>query len=112
MSLLPFTQKANDALVAARNRAVGDQHPELLPQHLFQALLAPDMGLRPVLERAGLAPDSLKGLQDGADELLNKLPKAVGGSEPQPGPGLRHFLEVASDTAVTKNNNICHEREP
>ncbi len=98
MSLLALTQKANDALVAARNRAVADQHPELLPQHLFGALLAPEMGLRPVLERAGLAPESLRGLQAGVDEVLNKLPKAIGGSEPQPGAGFRHFLEVASDT--------------
>ncbi|MDE3245244.1 MAG: AAA family ATPase, partial [Acidobacteriota bacterium] len=98
MALLPFTQKANDALVAARSKAVEEQHPEIVPQHLFQALLAPDMGLRPVLERAGLPPESLKGIQDGADELVAKLPKAIGGSEPQPGAGFRHFLEVASDT--------------
>ena len=94
MTLLPFTQKANDAMVAARSKAVSDQHPELVPQHIFHALLAPDMGLRPVLERAGLPPESLKGLQDGADELLNKLPKAIGGSEPQPGAGFRHFLGI------------------
>ncbi len=98
MTLLPFTQKANDALVAARSKAVAEQHPEIVPQHLFQALLAADMGLRPVLERAGLPPESLKGLQDGADEMVGKLPKAIGGSEPQPGAGFRHFLEVASDT--------------
>ncbi len=98
MSLLPFTQKANDALVAARQRAVQDQHPELVPQHLFEALLAPEAGLHPLLERAGLAPESLQGLADAAEELVAKLPRAVGGAEPQIGSAFRHFLEVASDT--------------
>jgi ATP-dependent Clp protease ATP-binding subunit ClpB len=98
MSLLPFTQKANDALVAARERAVRDQHPELVPQHLFGALLAVDAGLHPLLERAGLSPESLQGLQDGAEGLIAKLPRAVGGTEPQVGASFRHFLEVASDT--------------
>ncbi len=97
--MLPLTQKANDALVAARERALRDQHPELLPLHIFLALLLPDMGLRPVLEGAGLSPEGLKGLQDKADALVAKLPKAVGGAEPQAGPALRHFLEVAMDTA-------------
>ncbi len=96
--MLPFTQKANDVLVSAKSRAVADQHPELLPIHVFQALLAPDIGLRPVLEKAGLGADSLQGLQEGADALIHKLPKAVGGAEPQVGAGLRHFLETASDT--------------
>src|SRR5512135_2663747 len=95
MSLLPFTQKANDALVAARERALADQHPELLPQHLFLALLAPEAGLRPLLERAGLAPESQQGLLVAAEDLLAALPRAVGGAEPQVGAGFRRFLEVA-----------------
>ncbi|GLH65896.1 ATP-dependent Clp protease ATP-binding subunit [Geothrix edaphica] len=98
MSLLPFTQKANDALVAARERAVADQHPELVPQHLLLALLAPEAGLRPLLERAGLTPESTQGLLDAAEGLVSKLPRAVGGAEPQVGAAFRHFLEVASDT--------------
>jgi len=99
MAMLPLTQKANEALVAARDKAVAGQHPELLPQHLFAALLSPDIGLRPVLERAGLAAEAMAGLVDGADGLLDALPKAIGGSQPQPGPALRSFLELASDTA-------------
>ncbi|NWJ41914.1 MAG: AAA family ATPase [Geothrix sp.] len=98
MSLLPFTQKANDALVAARERAVRDQHPELVPQHLFGALLANEAGLHPLLERAGLNPESIRGLADAAEGLIAKLPRAVGGAEPQVGAAFRHFLDVASDT--------------
>ncbi len=98
MSLLPFTQKANEALVTARERAVRDQHPELVPQHLLSALLAPEAGLHPLLERTGLAPDAVQGLGDAIEGLLQRLPRAVGGSEPQVGPAFRHFLEVASDT--------------
>ena len=80
MSLLPFTQKSNDVLVAARNRAIEGQHPELLPQHLFVALLGPEVGLRPVLERAGLVAESLSGIEDAAEALVAGLPKAVGGA--------------------------------
>src|SRR5512142_693824 len=98
MAQLPFTQKANDALIAARNHAVQEHHPELLPQHLFLALLAPEMGLKPVLERAGLESETIKGLTDGAENLINGLTKAIGGAEPQVGPAFRNFLELASDT--------------
>ncbi len=98
MSLLPFTQKANDVLVAARERAVRDQHPELVPQHLFLALLGPEAGLHPLLERTGQRPEALQGLTQAAEDLVAKLPRAVGGAEPQIGSAFRHFLEVASDT--------------
>ena len=98
MSQLPFTQKANDALVAARASALQGQHPELLPQHLFLALMAPEMGLKAVLERAGLDLEAQKAMVDGAEALLDRLSKAIGGSEPQVGPAFRNFLELASDT--------------
>ncbi|MBP1626893.1 MAG: ATP-dependent chaperone ClpB [Holophagaceae bacterium] len=99
MSMLSLTQKANEALVTARNQALEGPHAELLPQHLFLSLLNPEAGLRPVLERAGLTPESQQGLLDAAEELVDRLPKAIGGSEPQVGPALRNFLELASDTA-------------
>ena len=98
MSQLPFTQKANDVLVSAREKAIQGQHPELLPQHVFLALLAPEIGLRPVLERAGLEAEAQKGLADGAESLVDHLSKAIGGAEPQAGPALRNFLDLASDT--------------
>ena len=98
MSLLPFTQKANDALVAAQQRAARDHHPELVPQHLLGALLEPGVGLQPLMEKAGLAPESVLGLTEAAEALVAKLPRAVGGAEPQVGSAFRHFLEVASDT--------------
>ena len=98
MSLLPFTQKANDALVAARERAIQGQHPELLPQHLFLALLAPEVGLQSRAGAGGAGAEAQQGLVDGAEELVDRLPKAIGGAEPQVGPAFRNFLELASDT--------------
>ena len=96
MSLLPLTQKANDVLVSARNRALELGQAELLPQHLLEALLAPEAGLRSLLERAGLAPEAMKGLADEARALVERLPRAVGGAEPQAGPAFRQLLERAS----------------
>ncbi len=97
MSLLPFTQKANDALVAARERATRDHHPELVPQHLLGALLRPETGLHPLLEKAGLAGESRQGLEAAAEALVTGLPRAVGGAEPLVGAAFRRFLEVASE---------------
>jgi len=65
---------------------------------VFLALLAPEIGLRPVLERAGLEAEAQKGLADGAESLVDRLSKAIGGAEPQAGPALRNFLDLASDT--------------
>ncbi|BDU71374.1 ATP-dependent Clp protease ATP-binding subunit [Mesoterricola silvestris] len=98
MAMLPFTQKANEALVGARDLAVAGQHPEILPQHLFASILVPERGLRPILEKAGLAAEAVTGVVDAAGAALASLPKAIGGAEPQAGPALRHFLEVSSDT--------------
>ena len=97
MSLLPLTQKSNEALVSARDAAQSAQTPEILPLHLLVALLEPGAGLRPLLEGAGAAPGALAGLVTAADEAVAKLPKAVGGAEPQAGPALRKLLESASE---------------
>jgi ATP-dependent Clp protease ATP-binding subunit ClpB len=97
MSLLPLTQKANEALVSARDTAQSQQHPELLPIHLLAALLEPASGLRPLLEGAGAEADAISGLLAAVDEVLAKQPKAVGGAEPQAGPALRQLLESASE---------------
>jgi ATP-dependent Clp protease ATP-binding subunit ClpB len=46
-----------------------------------------------------MAQEAVGGLLDGADALLEGLPKAIGGSQPQAGPAFRNFLDLASDTA-------------
>lgn len=97
MSQLPLTQKTNEALVVARNFAAEAHHSEILPQHLLVALLSQAMGLRSVLEKAGLSPEALKALQAEADALVQRLPRAIGGAEPLPGPALRNLLELASE---------------
>jgi ATP-dependent Clp protease ATP-binding subunit ClpB len=56
------------------------------------------MGLRPLLEKVGAGGEQLHSLIEAADELISKLPKAIGGSEPQVGPAMRNFLTLSSDT--------------
>jgi ATP-dependent Clp protease ATP-binding subunit ClpB len=99
MATLPFTQKANEALVLAQEKARSRQHAELLPQHLFAALLTTDIGLRSILEKAGLPEQAISSLVDAVEALLDAMPKVAGGSHPQAGPALRNFLELASDTS-------------
>jgi len=96
MSVLPLTQKTNDVVVAARDRALALGQAELLPQHVLEVLLGPEVGLRSLLERAGLTPDALRGLMDEARASVERLPRAVGGAEPQMGPAFRQLLEAGS----------------
>ena len=44
------------------------------------------------------AADKLDSLESEHQRLLDALPKAIGGSQPQAGPALRNFLDLASDT--------------
>jgi len=99
MSILPLTEKAQASVVAGRERALGLGHAELLPLHVLAGLLAPEAGLKPLLDRTGLTEEAQRGLADAIEAQLGRLPRAVGGAEPQPGPAFRALLAAASARA-------------
>ncbi|MDP9021042.1 MAG: AAA family ATPase, partial [Actinomycetota bacterium] len=88
-----WTIKTQEAFQAAAALARDHDHPEVTPDHLLSALLSqPEGVVLPVLERAGLAPLSVR---NRVADALAKLPKAYGGAEPQLSRALRQALEAA-----------------
>src|SRR5437764_656964 len=91
-----FTEKSQEALVAAQQLAENLSHSQVEPEHLLAALLGQPEGIVPqVLQRAGANPQSL--LQ-AVEAELNRLPK-VSGSGVQVGISsrLRQVLVRAHD---------------
>src|SRR5438445_12862374 len=88
-----WTLKTQEAFQAASDLARARNHPELTPYHLLAALLGQQEGVvLPVLERAGVAPLTIR---NRVEAELAKLPKAYGGAEPPPRPAPPHLPEAA-----------------
>src|SRR3954470_2353274 len=94
-----LTERARGVLQAAQMEALAGRHQSLFPEHLLKALLDDPEGLVSRLVRdAGGDPDLLK---SGAEERLERLPKATGDG-PHPiymSPELAAVLQSASETA-------------
>jgi ATP-dependent Clp protease ATP-binding subunit ClpB len=80
MNLSKYTEKAQEAILAAQQLAEQAGHPELLPEHLLTAL---------VQQRGGIVPSILGKMQldaaaigAGAQALLTALPRVQGGAQP------------------------------
>ena len=73
-----LTQKAQEALQAAQEKAVRYSHQELDGEHLLLCLLEQDDGLAPkLIERLGVRPAELRAR---LEEALDRLPKVKGGA--------------------------------
>ncbi|MEQ1785936.1 MAG: AAA family ATPase [Acidimicrobiales bacterium] len=71
-----WTQKTQEAVSNAVERAKAESNPEVTPDHLLAALLRQEEGIvLPILQRVGLAPLAVR---NGADDAIGKLPKAYG----------------------------------
>ncbi len=79
MDAARFTQKSQQALVSARDAAVGANHQAVEPAHLLVALLGqPDTVALPLLARLDVNPAILR---REAGQLVDSLPKVFGGTE-------------------------------
>ena len=82
MNAQKFTQKALEALNAAQQTALDYQNMQIMPEHLFHALLSQEDGLIPhLLETAGYDTRSLLSRTEAA---IRKIP-GVSGSGREPG---------------------------
>ena len=100
MSLSPdrWTQKTQQAVSSAVERATRDNHPEVTPDHVLSAMLAQADGIAgPVLARVGVEPAVLAERVDGE---LARLPQAYGGKEPTINRALRDVLVDADSLRV------------
>jgi len=76
-----LTIKSQEALVESQRFAEAQNHQQVQPEHLLAALLRQSDGVvLPILEKAGQSP---KKVRDRVGDLLKKLPKVYGGTEPQ-----------------------------
>jgi ATP-dependent Clp protease ATP-binding subunit ClpB len=97
MNLARYTQKAQEALLAAQQLAERENHPELEPEHLLLALVEQQGGVVPeVLRKLGLDPAALaRALR----AELARRPQAYGGAQPMVSARLRAVAAQAEDEA-------------
>ncbi len=81
MQLDKFTVKSQEAIQAAHNTAQQFGNQEMQPEHLLKAILEqPEGVVVPVLQKMGIEPSRVL---NGANQLIDKLPKVSGGGAGQ-----------------------------
>jgi ATP-dependent Clp protease ATP-binding subunit ClpB len=97
MNLNKYTEKAQEAVLAAQQLADRAGHPEVVPEHLLLALIAQRDGIVPaLLARMGVDES---GLGPQVQGLVDKLPNVHGGSQPGLSSRLRKVLNAAEQEA-------------
>jgi ATP-dependent Clp protease ATP-binding subunit ClpB len=92
-----LTEKAQEALVSARDLATRQGQQQIEPEHLLLALLEQENGTaRAIVEKVGANATTLT---DRARKDVQRLPKVSGGGEPHPGSRLNRVLLAAEDEA-------------
>jgi ATP-dependent Clp protease ATP-binding subunit ClpB len=98
MNINRYTEKAQEALVAAQQLADRAGHPEVMPEHLLAALVGQAEGIVPaVLGKMQVDPARVVAAADG---VLGKLPRAHGGAQPSLSARLRAVLTAAEGEAA------------
>ena len=104
MNLNKFTEKAQEAVLAAPQLARDLNHAQVEPEHLLVALVEQADGVVPaVLQKLNADPNKLaQALRD----HLSRQSKAYGGSEPGLSPRLRVVLDAAQAEARTMQDEF------
>jgi ATP-dependent Clp protease ATP-binding subunit ClpB len=97
MNINKYTEKAQEAVVAAVELARRNNNPQVEPEHLLVALIEQRDGIIPeLLRKMSLDPDAIG---HAARELVAKLPTAYGGAEPAMSPRMRIVTDQAQAEA-------------
>src|SRR5215204_6295181 len=97
MNLNKFTEKAQEAVVAATQVASQMNHSQVEPEHLLITLAEQQGGVVPsVLRKISVDPADVA---KAARQLLTKQPKTHGGAEPNLSPRVRVVLDAAQADA-------------
>jgi ATP-dependent Clp protease ATP-binding subunit ClpB len=97
MDINKYTEKAQEAILAAQRLAEQMSHAQIEPEHVLTALVEQRDGIVPELLRK-MAVDPAT-VAKGARELLAKIPQAYGGSQPGVSPRLRLIGDLAQAEA-------------
>ena len=97
MNLKRYTEKSQEAVLAAQQLAERQHHAQIEPEHLLVTLIDQPDGVVPaVLRRLGVEPPRL--LEE-ARAWLERQPRAHGGTEAGPSPRLRGVARAAEREA-------------
>jgi ATP-dependent Clp protease ATP-binding subunit ClpB len=98
MNLQKYTEKAQEAVLAAQQLAERAGHPEILPEHLLVASLQQDGGIVPAV--LGKMNVNAGAIAAAAQALIDKLPRVQGGAQPGLSARLRGVTTSAEDEAA------------
>ena len=103
MNINKYTEKAQEAILAAQQLADREGNPEILPEHLLLTLTEQREGIVPEIVRKMNADPSA--LANAIRAELGKLPRAHGGSQP----GLSARLRKVTDSAESEAERLKDE---
>ncbi len=103
MNLKRYTEKSQEAVLAAQQLAERQHHPQIEPEHLLATLIDQPDGVVPaVLRRLGVEPPRL--LEE-TRAWLGRQPRAHGGTEAGPSARLRGVAQAAEHEAERLNDD-------
>ena len=103
MNLNKFTEKAQEAVIAAQQLAERSNHAQIEPEHLLATLIDQADGVVPaVLRKMNVDPSRLGAA---VKTEVSRLPQAFGGAQP----GLSPRLRAVADAAQTEAGHLKDE---
>ncbi|MCD2513565.1 ATP-dependent chaperone ClpB [Comamonas endophytica] len=103
MRIDKFTTKFQEALADAQSLALGNDHSNIEPLHLLQALLQQDDGPRSLLQRAGA---NVAALQAAVQKAVQDLPKVQVQDQVQVGSDLGRLLQATEKEAIKRGDQF------
>jgi ATP-dependent Clp protease ATP-binding subunit ClpB len=103
MNINKFTEKAQEAILAAQNLATELHHSEITPEHLLVTLVEQDNGIVPSVLRK-MEIDPARAARD-ARGLLDSLPRAYGGTDVRFSPRVK----LVTDSAMAEAQRLQDE---
>jgi ATP-dependent Clp protease ATP-binding subunit ClpB len=103
MNINKYTEKAQEAILAAQQLADREGNPEIVPEHLLLTLVEQREGIVPEIIRKMNADPTAVATAIRAE--LNKLPRAEGGSQP----GLSARVRKVTDAAESEAQRLKDE---
>ncbi len=108
MNINKYTEKAQEAIIAAQQLTEREGHPEVLPEHLLLTLLEQKEGVVPEIVRK-MNPDPAA-LATAVRTELNRLPRAHGGTQVGLSPRVRQvFTQAEQEAERLKDDYVSTE---
>ena len=110
MNINKYTEKAQEAILAAQQLADREGNPEILPEHLLLTLVEQREGIVPEIVRKMNADPAALAAAVRAE--LDKLPRAHGGSQPGLSARLRKVTDCGRAGSRAAEGRVRQHRAP